>query len=75
MTKMEKQARKITRDAYYEFLEGLHSPNSDKSLNEYLFNVYYQYMKFLKELFPETTNEDRLRETWRMMFIKKRRHL
>lgn len=68
MTNIEKQARKIVRDAYWDYLDDIRS--SDTKRSGYSFKVYYHYLQFLKQLFPETTNEDRLEYKWIHMYKK-----
>lgn len=72
MNKIEKQARKIVRDAYFDYLE---IDYSNRELKDHFFRIYYHYMQFLEDLFPDTTDEDKLESKWRSMFKKKRRHL
>ena len=69
MTNIEKQARKIVRDAYFDYLE---IDYSNRELKDHFFRIYYHYMQFLEELFPETTDEDKLKSKWRSMFKKER---
>ena len=67
MTNIEKRARKIVRDAYWDYLDDV---CADETKSGYSFKVYYHYLQFLKTLFPETTNEDRLEDKWRNMYKK-----
>ena len=69
MTNIEKRARKIVRDAYLDYLE---IDYSNRELKGHFFKIYYHYMQFLEELFPETTDEDKLESKWRSMFKKER---
>lgn len=69
MTNIEKRARKIVRDAYLDYLE---IDYSDIERKKHFFNRYYRCMLFLEELFPETTDEDKLESKWRSMFKKER---
>ena len=67
MTNIEKQARKIVRDAYLDYL-GI--DNNQRELKDHLFRIYYHYMRFLEKLFTETTDGDKLESKWRSMFKK-----
>ena len=69
MTNIEKQARKIVRDAYFDYLE---IDYSNRELKDHFCDIYYRYMQFLKDLFPETTDEDALETKWWSMFKKER---
>lgn len=69
MNKIEKRARKIVRDAYLDYLE---IDYNNRELKDHFFKTYYHYMLFLEELFPETTDEDKLENKWRSMFKKER---
>ena len=69
MTNIEKRARKIVRDAYLDYLE---IDYSNIELKKHFFERYYRCMLFLEELFPETTDEDKLESKWRSMFKKER---
>ena len=69
MTNIEKRARKIVRDAYLDYLE---IDYSNIELKKHFFERYYRHMLFLEELFPTTTDEDRLEIKWRSMFKKER---
>ena len=69
MTNIEKRARKIVRDAYFDYLE---IDYSSKELKDHFFRIYYHYMQFLEDLFPETTDEDKLESKWRSMHRKER---
>lgn len=69
MTNIEKRARKIVRDAYFDYLE---IDYSNIELKKHFFERYYRYMLFLEELFPATTDEDKLESKWRSMFKKER---
>ena len=69
MTNIEKRARKIVRDAYLDYLE---IDYSNIELKKHFFERYYRCMLFLEELFPETTDEDKLEAKWRSMFKKER---
>ena len=69
MTNIEKRARKIVRDAYLDYLE---IDYNNRELKDHFFKVYYHYMQFLEDLFPETTDEDKLESKWRSMFKKER---
>lgn len=69
MTNIEKRARKIVRDAYLDYLE---IDYSNIELKKHFFERYYRNMLFLEELFPETTDEDKLEAKWRSMFKKER---
>ena len=69
MTNIEKRARKIVRDAYFGYLE---IDYSNRELKDHFFKIYYHYMQFLEELFPDTTDEDKLESKWRSMFEKER---
>ena len=69
MTNIEKQARKIVRDAYFDYLE---IDYSNIELKKHFFERYYRYMLFLEDLFPNTTDEDKLESKWRSMFKKER---
>ena len=69
MTNIEKRARKIVRDAYLDYLE---IDYNNRELKNHFFKNYYHYMQFLEELFPETTDEDKLESKWRSMFKKER---
>ena len=69
MTNIEKRARKIVRDAYFDYLE---IDYSNIELKDQFFKTYYHYMQFLEDLFPETTDEDKLESKWRSMFKKER---
>ena len=69
MNKIEKRARKIVRDAYWDYLE---IDYSNIELKKHFFERYYRYMQFLEDLFPETTDEDKLESKWRSMHRKER---
>ena len=69
MTNIEKQARKIVRDAYLDYLE---IDYSNRELKDHFFRIYYHYMQFLEKLFPETTDGDALETKWWSMFKKER---
>ena len=69
MTNIEKRARKIVRDAYLDYLE---IDYNNRELKNHFFKNYYHYMQFLEELFPDTTDEDKLESKWRSMFKKER---
>lgn len=69
MTNIEKRARKIVRDAYLDYLE---IDYNNRELKDHFFKNYYHYMQFLEDLFPETTDEDKLESKWRSMFKKER---
>ena len=69
MTNIEKRARKIVRDAYLDYLE---IDYSNIELKKHFFERYYRCMQFLEELFPETTDEDKLESKWRSIFKKER---
>ena len=69
MTKIERKARKIVRDAYFDYLE---IDYSNRELKDHFFRIYYHYMQFLEKLFPETTDGDKLESKWRSMFKKER---
>ena len=69
MTNIEKQARKIVRNAYFDYLE---IDYSNRELKDHFFKIYYHYMQFLEDLFPKTTDEDKLESKWRSMFNKER---
>ena len=67
MTNIEKRARKIVRDAYWDYLDDV---CADETKSGYSFKVYYHYLQFLKALFPDTTDEDVLERKWRSMYKK-----
>ena len=69
MTNIEKRARKIVRDAYLDYLE---IDYSNIELKKHFFERYYRCMLFLEELFPSTTDEDKLESKWRSMYKKER---
>lgn len=69
MTNIEKRARKIVRDAYLDYLE---IDYNNRELKDHFFKIYYHYMQFLEDLFPETTDEDKLESKWRSMYRKER---
>ena len=69
MTNIEKRARKIVRDAYLDYLE---IDYSNRELKDHFFKNYYHYMQFLEELFPNSTDEDKLESKWRSMHRKER---
>ena len=60
MTKLEKKAREIVRHAYFDYKVGR---------TKYDFRQYYVKMEMLKELFPNT-NEEQLETKWNDMFRK-----
>ena len=61
MTTIEKKAREIVRQAYFDY----------KLMREQKFyNDYAIMMDMLKELFPKTTNQDTLEIAWDVMWKK-----
>ena len=61
MTTIEKKARQIVREAYFDY----------KLMREQKFyNDYATMMDMLKELFPKTTNQDALENAWDVMWKK-----
>lgn len=67
MARLEEKARKIVRNAYYDYLD-----NSEYGVEEskYWYRIYDIKLEMLKELFPKTTNEEQLERTWYAMWKK-----
>ena len=55
MTAIEKKARKIVKEAYFDY---------KASRSQYSYGVYGDKMEMLQQLFPQTTNQDNLERKW-----------
>ena len=66
MTRLEEKARKIVRNAFYDYLIG----REDIEQSQYCYGIYADKMEMLKEMFPKTTNQEQLEKTWYAMWKK-----
>ena len=66
MTKLEKKAREIVRDAYFEYRNACEY-NSNR---DFAWSDYIAKLEMLEQLFPDTTNSDALRDKWYSMWYK-----
>ena len=55
MTSIEKKARVIVKEAYFDY---------KLSRSQYSYNVYSSKMEMLEQLFPITTNQENLENRW-----------
>ena len=61
MSRIEERARKIVREAYFDYkLDREHST----------YAIYQNKMDMLKDLFPKSTNQDTLENVWNAMWRK-----
>lgn len=67
MTRLEEKARKIVRNAFYDYLNG----RDDIESSQYWYRIYDNKLEMLKEMFPKTTNEYQLEKVWYAMWKKK----
>lgn len=67
MTRLEERARKIVRNAFYDYLNGRDDTREE---SRYWYRIYDNKLDMLKELFPKTTNEEQLEKTWYAMWKK-----
>ena len=65
MKRIEEKARKIVREAFNDYLDCQHDTES----SQYWYRIYATKMEMLKEIFPNT-NEDQLEKVWYAMWKK-----
>lgn len=72
MKVIEKKARQIVRQAYFDYKESIRyfRQNGDTT---YCYRTYQAQMDLLKALFPKTTNQDALENMWDAMWRKENR--
>ena len=65
MSRIEERARKIVRDAYFDYLDSVKTDTT-----HFYYDIYSERLEMLKLLFPKTTNEYQLERTWYAMYRK-----
>lgn len=73
MKVIERKARQIVRQSYIEYLETIDGKYFNTDDMDFAYRTYSSQMVMLKQLFPETTNQESLEQLWNGVYYSNKR--